>query len=225
MTFRDLQNGVAKVQFINPRSIGIAAPSDDTPDLIALHHLGKMYREFMFTKLAFHYVPVAVATTNVDPLAMAFTADFCDGTMDFAAITLATIESSIVGPVWSPATLDVTRFLDTSRWFKSEINTPPNTDNGYLQYQGSLIFPGATTSGAASANWGFIYVEYEIHLLEMASDYIGTGPLLRAQAEAAKAKAAAVADDDDLRDVASTAYASSSSSRSDPERKTVGPRR
>ena len=115
--------------------------------------------------------------------AVAFDPEFIrTPTMAATRMAYANFECSAFGPTWLPQEVDVTRFLDKSKWFQSEVNgsTSPNDVSGSLGVQGSfMLCPSA--DGVASQSYGMFSLIFELAMFELGPTEAFSSPTFLSQ--------------------------------------------
>lgn len=133
------------------------------------------YRYFCFTKLKLHYTPLAAPTTDSSVVQFAFVPDQSVG-LNLDGNTLRMIEASTYAVCWQSQTLDVTPFLDRSRWFRSETTNTPTNGDATRWCAGVLACRSPLAGLGAPAQLGVITMEYEVMLEELGPSEIMTNP-------------------------------------------------
>lgn len=166
--FEDGTN-TATIGFLNPRVCcqlaSFSTPGTNCP----LNLISSAYRKFCFTKLRFQWQPVAASTADKASFVMAFLPEAASAVSN-SFLKLTAVESSIYGPLWRPQTLDVTPYLDKSKWYESETSNWGGglTPSAIAQIQGLLTIKGSGNGVISVTQAAILTMEFEIALFDMA---------------------------------------------------------
>jgi hypothetical protein len=176
--FFDGATNASNFIYLNPsiccQNTNYNSPTMDCP----IQLISSAYRKFQFTKLRMKYNPVYGNSNAAGGLGFAYLADLSIGAPSNNISSILRYECSVVAPIWEPQILDLTDFLDKSKWYTREINVTPlvNTSYGILNsIQGTLMVSTDVVS-ATSTTLGFVTFEYEIALMEIGPVQGSAGP-------------------------------------------------
>lgn len=166
--FRDANGNTSAFIYLNPRICCQNAVYNTPAGMCPIGVIAQPFRKFSFRRLKLVYEPTSVATTMVGTVACAFDPEaIATFSMGATVMNFANFEASRYGPIWSGWTLDVTPFLDRSRWYFSE--TPVTIGTSILTpncIQGTLML--APVAGpAADTIYGMFHFEFELALSEL----------------------------------------------------------
>jgi hypothetical protein len=179
LLFQDIAGGQGTALYCNPRiccqNSGYSIPSGACPISV----MSQPFRKYSFRTLKFHYVPLAVATTMNFPVAFAYDPEvITTSVLGSTVMNFANFEASVFGPVWKNFTLDVTPFLDKSKWYFGE--TPGTIATSLIasqSIQGTLLIC-SNTATAVSTQYGMLVMEFTIALSELGPTEVYTAPAL-----------------------------------------------
>ncbi len=179
--FQDGSGNQSVYVYLNPRICCQNAGYGTPLGLCPIGVVSQPWRKFCFTKLRIHYVPTVTSTAQVGAMALAFDPEVIttSSLSSSAIMAYANFESSMYGPMWNPNSLDVTPFLDKSKWYYGE--TPVAVSTSLLSsesIQGTLLLCG-TTLPAVSTTYGMFFMEFELALSELGPVEVFTAPALR----------------------------------------------
>jgi hypothetical protein len=133
--------------------------------------LAQPWRKFCFLKARLHYEPTSVSTASVGTVAFAYepnaVAQGNDPSGFSTPMSIANFECSAYGPMWSPNVLDITPYLDRSRWYTGE--TPSLLGTAVTDdfcFQGTVILCNNTLP-AVSTTYGMFKLEFEVAFYEL----------------------------------------------------------
>jgi hypothetical protein len=178
--FLDLASSTPNnVLYINPTTVGQNSGWATVVVNCAIQQVGGGFRRFCFSKLWFEYEPTGVSTTDTSPFALCYTPDPCTTISGGTVAAISSVECSVFGPIWKPAVLNCTDFLDRSKWYMREVDNtgaPPTGSAVFESIQGTLHINYADTAASASKVYGMLSMGYEVHFLEQAPINFSTGP-------------------------------------------------
>lgn len=175
----------ASIVYMNPR-ICCQNSNYNTPQgKCPIGVIAQPFRKYSFRKLRISYEPTSTSTTMQGALALAYDPEVMSN-ISFSTTTVmnfANFEASAVGSVWAPLSLDLTKWLDRSKWFYGETPTDPGASYIASQaIQGSLILCQSTVmEGGATANGrylGMFFMDFELALSELGPTEVFTNPVL-----------------------------------------------
>lgn len=166
--FQDALGYQANYMYLNPRiccqNIAYQTPAGNCP----IGVMAQPWRKYSFRRVVLHYQPCAASTANQSYLAVCYdpevitTSPMVTGTL----MSVANFEAAAYGPIWAPLSLDITPYLDLSRWFYSETPTTLSTSLLSTQnIQGTFILNASTQQ--ANIIYGMFFLEFELALSEM----------------------------------------------------------
>lgn len=185
----------ATIAYMNPRiccqNNGYNNPTGKCP----IGVIAQPFRKYSFRKLRITYEPTSTSTTMQGAIALAYDPEVV-AAISFTGSTVmnyANFEASAVGSVWSPLTLDLTKWLDRSKWFYGETPSDPGASLISSQsIQGSLMLCQSTVmEGGATANsryLGMFFMDYELALSELGPTEVFTVPVLRGIQDSSSSK-------------------------------------
>jgi len=125
------------------------------------------------------YEPLGVSTSIVAPIAFAYIPDVESGLTSTTAATLSKVESSIYGPYWKPMVLDLTNYLDKSKWYNRELNNATFSTVFTLACQGSIFVSSDTVTVTAGTTVGAFTLAYEIMLYDSSPVELSSTPTVK----------------------------------------------
>ncbi len=131
--------------------------------------IAQAYRKFCFTKLKITYTPVTASTAQNSAFSLAFDPEFVkSASLAANRMAYANFECSAFGPTWLPQELDVSRFLDRSKWYSCEVNgtSAVGDSTGIQGIQGTALLCPAT-DGTAGQSYGFFSITFELMMFEL----------------------------------------------------------
>lgn len=170
----------ANIAYINPRICCQNAVYNVPAGFCPIGVIAQPYRRFSFRKLKIHYRPTAATTSNSGVIAFAYDPEVIVTTGLNSVMAYANFEASVYGPMWSNLTLDLTPYIDKSRWFYGE--TPATIGTSLIAsqaIQGSLMLYGSTLPAANTA-YGMFFMEFELALSELGPTEVFTVPAIGA---------------------------------------------
>jgi hypothetical protein len=187
--FVDSGGNSGNIVYLNPRICCQLANMGTPAGYCPIGVISQAYRKFCFTKLQIIYTPTSASTSYNMSFALAFDPEFIRTTsLGASRMAYANFECSMIGPIWIPQTLDVTRFLDRSKWFQAEVQggTSPNDISGSQGVQGSIMLAPITDSSlGASPQLGMFSIAFELAMFELGpTEAISAPTLQRSDAQA-----------------------------------------
>jgi len=193
--FSDANTNIANECYLNPRICCQNAAYNVPAGYCPIGVVSQAYRKFQFTKVRYHYLPVNSQSTDVSTVAFAFEPSYiATTTLGANVMAYANFECSMYGPAWQPLTLDVTKFLDKSRWFSGEINSAAVANAFTMAVQGTLQC-AKLTSTRVNNQVGIICLEFELAMYELGPTEVSTQPALLAPASRPMPSASSAASD------------------------------
>ncbi len=177
--FTDSGGNQSNYIYMNPRiccqNTGYSVPAGYCP----IGVISQPYRRFSFRRVILHYVPTSASTSMAGTVALAYDPEvITTSTLGTQVMAFANFEASVFGPVWSPLSLDITRFLDRSKWFYSETGATLATSLLSSQsIQGTILLCGST-GPAVSTYYGMFQLEFELALDELGPVEVYSAPAL-----------------------------------------------
>jgi hypothetical protein len=179
--FRDSNTNIANEVYLNPRICCQNAAYNVPAGYCPIGVISQAYRKFQFTKLRVHYVPTNSTTYTTNTVAIAFEPSYV-GTASLAAnnMAYANFEASMYGPCWTPLSMDLTRFLDRSRWFRGEINSSSAANAMAEAVQGTLLLSKLVQVNEPNREMGMIWIDFELAMYELGPTEVSSQPALLA---------------------------------------------
>lgn len=177
-TFVDGAATASNYMYINPsvccQNSNYSTPTLDCP----IQLISVAYRKYQFTRLRARFNPVYGNAAASGALGLAYVSDLTVGSPSSGISTLLRYECSSVAPIWQAQVLDLTDFLDKSKWYTREINHASLNTTAYgilNSIQGTLICSSDITSSLSTV-LGFVSFEFEIALMEIGPVQGSSGP-------------------------------------------------
>jgi hypothetical protein len=176
--FYDAANVSSTLSYLNPRiccqNSNYSVPGGYCP----IGVIAQAYRKFAFTKVKYHYIPTSASTGTSVPVAFAFEPELVTtSSLGTTVMAYANFEASMYGPYWSGNTLDVTKYLDRSKWYRGEINSNSYNATWLEGIQGTLMCAPFTTS-ILNTILGMICLEFELAVYELGPTEVSSAPTL-----------------------------------------------
>lgn len=181
--FRDASGSTTSYVYLNPRICCQNATYNTPAGNCPIGVIAQPFRRFSFRSLRLVYEPTSVSTSSVGTVAVAFDPEVVvTATMGTSVMAYANFEASRYGPVWAPWTLDLTRWIDRSKWYFGE--TPATIATSLLSsnaIQGTLML-APVPGPAADTIYGMFHLEFELALSELGPTEVFSSPALSLQA-------------------------------------------
>jgi len=187
--FQDAGAATSNYVYMNPRiccqNSNYGVPQGYCP----IGVIAQPWRRFCFLKARVVYEPLSVTTSNTGTIAMAYDPEVITTSSLTTAMGYANFQCSAYAPVWSRVTLNLTPYLDRSKWFYAETPSAIATSTISTQcIQGTLMLWFNQSSIPASTIFGMAFLEFELALNEMGPTEVFTGPALRQLVHASEQK-------------------------------------
>jgi hypothetical protein len=177
--FQDSNNNQSSFVYLNPRiccqNSAYNVPAGNCP----IGVIAQPFRKFSFRKAVLHYLPTAASTTNTSSIAVAYDPEVVtSSSLGSSVMAYANFEASAYGPVWQTFTLNLTPFLDRSRWYMAETPSAINTSVYASQNIQGTIMLCPTAQAANSTLYGMFYLDFELALSELGPTEVFSVPAL-----------------------------------------------
>lgn len=178
--FQDGTGNVSNLVYMNPRiccqNSGYGVPAGLCP----IGVIAQPFRKYSFRKLVIHYQPTNASTALSGTIAFAYDPEvITTSSLGPTPMAYANFEASAYGPMWTSLKLDVTKWLDRSKWFYGETSSTLATSLIAAQsIQGTLMLCNAV-GPAVEKNFGMFFMEYELALSELGPTEVFTFPSLK----------------------------------------------
>lgn len=171
-------SGYASFCYMNPRICCQNANYQSPAGMCPIGVIAQPFRRFSFRKLRIHYQPLFATTATSGVVALAFDPEVITTSSIGTIMGYANFEASSYGPVWMPQTLDLTKWIDRSKWYFGE--TPANIATSLIasqSIQGTLmVCPTVMTS--PNVAYGMLFMEFELALSELGPTEVFSAPAL-----------------------------------------------
>lgn len=178
IAFYDAANVASTLSYLNPRiccqNSNFSVPSGYCP----IGVISQAYRKYCFTKVKYHYIPTSASTGTSVPVAFAFEPELVTtSSLGTTVMAYANFEASMYGPYWSGCSLDVTKYLDRSKWYRGEINSNAYNATWLEGIQGTLMCAPFPTT-LLNTILGMICLEFELAVYELGPTEVASAPAL-----------------------------------------------
>jgi hypothetical protein len=184
LVFKDAGGGESPFMYLNPRiccqNSSYATPAGNCP----IGVIAQAFRKFSFRRLRLTYEPTAANTTYSIPVAYMYDPEvITTSALVSTVMGFANVEASVYGPVWAPSSLDITPWLDKSKWFYGE--TPANIATSLISSQSiqGTVQVCANNAGFSATLLGMFYMDFELALCELGPTELFSAPALKAPAQ------------------------------------------
>lgn len=171
--------------YLNPRICAQNANYDVPLKQCPISTIACAFRKFCFLKVRLHYVPTVASTTETYGTIVAFDPSVITSTsLANNFMSYANVEASAYGPVWKQYTLDVSKWLDKSRWYYTETSANiASSIETMSSIQGTFMLapiPFVNINGdpVPYANPGLFFLEFEVALSELGPTEMRISPAL-----------------------------------------------
>jgi len=171
--------------YMNPRICCQGSNYNTNPSpACPITRIASAYEKFCFVRASIEYVPLGAGTSLPNSHSFGFVPD-CETTVSATLLTnriaMAMLESSTLIPVWRPGHLDLTPYLDKSRWYDCEIDnaTLASTYEKLTSVIQGVVVLCNDNGGVVTAqsSFGLIYMAYELVVYDMGPFDLGATPL------------------------------------------------
>jgi hypothetical protein len=179
-SFADAGGNVSSFMYLNPRiccqNTTYQSPQGNCP----IGVIAQAFRKFSFRKLVLCYQPTAAATTMSATVAYCFDPEVLATTsLGANVMNYANFEASSYGPVWKASKLDMTPWLDRSKWYYGETGGAMATSIINANAVQGTVTLCSNAATAASTTYGMFFLEFELALSELGPTEVYTAPTLK----------------------------------------------
>jgi len=177
--FQDGGGNQSTFVYLNPRiccqNNNYSSPAGNCP----IGVIAQPWRKYSFRKLKIHYRPTSATTSTSGSMAVAFDPEVVTtSSLSATVMSFANFEASMYGPVWANNCLDLTPYLDRSKWFYAETSASPSTSVlAENSIQGTLLLCPINES-VTSFIFGMFFMEFELALNELGPTEVFSVPAL-----------------------------------------------
>lgn len=176
--FQDSSSAKLDKVYLNPRICCQNTAYNTPAGLCPIGVIAQPFRRYTFLKCVIRYVPTNVGTSSASAIAFAFDPEvIATSAVSTTTMAFANFEASVYGPVWAPLSLDLTPWMDHSRWFYGE--TPATIATSLIaaqSIQGTLMCCSSISGLTANSIYGLMYMDYTLALNELGPTEVFTGP-------------------------------------------------
>lgn len=182
LTFLDGAGNLSPFMYLNPRiccqNSAYSVPQGNCP----IGVIAQPFRKYSFRSLKLHYEPTSTSTTLGFFVAAMFDPEvIASSSLPATQMAFANFEASAYGPVWAPWTLDLTKWIDRSKWYFGE--TPGTIATSLIAGQAiqGTVQLCANAGAAASTIYGLMIMEFELALSELGPTEVFSAPAVKAE--------------------------------------------
>jgi len=178
--FSDANANLSSFMYMNPRICCQNATYNVPLGNCPIGVIAQAFRKYSFRRLVLCYEPTTTNTNLSGVVAVMYDPEvIATSSLGGTTMAFANYECSKYGPMWAPWKLDITPFLDRSKWFYSETPTTIATSLIASQsIQGTVQLCSASGPAVATL-YGMFWLDFELALSELGPTEVFTAPALK----------------------------------------------